>query len=72
MDNQIINREIKQVEREILLEKYATAMKKNQFINELNNGLGEQIKINPGKAKIIKKTWIQNFSAWLKKIFTKF
>jgi len=72
MGNEIINREIKQVEREILLEKYATAMKKNQFINELNNGLGEQMKINPGKAKIIKKTWTQRLSAWLKKIFTKF
>lgn len=45
---------------------------KKVLINELKTGLGEEMKKNPGKAKIIKKTISQKFTIWLKKIFTKF
>jgi hypothetical protein len=72
MNEKMVNREIKQAENEILLEKYKTALKKTQLINELKSGLGNEIKKNPGKAKIIKKTWYQKFLIGLKKIFTKF
>jgi len=72
MNDKVINREAKQAEREILVEKYKTALKKNQFINELKTGLGEEIKKNPGKAKLIKKTWGERFMLGLKKIFTRF
>jgi hypothetical protein len=72
MNEKMVNREIKQAESEILLEKYKTALKKTQLINELKSGLGNEIKKNPGKAKIIKKTWYQKFLIGLKKIFTKF
>jgi hypothetical protein len=72
MNEKMVNREIKQAENEILLEKYKTALKKTQLINELKSGLGNEIKKNPGKAKIIKKPWYKKILAGLKKIFTKF
>jgi hypothetical protein len=72
MQDKTTNREVKLAEKEILVEKYKTALKKNQFINELKSGLGTEIKKNPGKAKIIKKTWLERLMITLKKLFTKF
>lgn len=72
MNEKMITRESTQAEKDMLVEKYKTALKKNQFINELKTGLGQEIKKNPGKAKIIKKTWGERFMLGLKKIFTKF
>lgn len=72
MNDKMLNREVKQAENEILLEKYKTALKKTQFINEIKSGLGKEIKSNPNKVKIIKKTWYQKLLIGLKKIFTKF
>jgi hypothetical protein len=72
MNDKMISRESTQAEKDMLVEKYKTALKKNQFINELKTGLGQEIKKNPGKAKIIKKTWRERFMLGLKKIFTKF
>ena len=54
------------------LEKYKTALKKVQFINEIRNGLGDEIKVNPGSIKFIKKPWYKRLGLFLKKIFTKF
>jgi hypothetical protein len=68
----IINREIQETEKQMLLEQYKTSMKKSQFISEIKNGLGDDIKTNPGKAQIIKKTFFQRFMIKLKSIFTKF
>lgn len=72
MQDKTTNREVKLAEKEILVEKYKTALKKNQFINELKSGLGTEIKKNPGKPKIIKKTWFERLMITLKKLFTKF
>jgi hypothetical protein len=72
MNDKMLDRESSQAKQDMLVEKYKTALKKNQFINELKTGLGEEIKKNPGKAKIIKKTWGECFMLSLKKIFTKF
>ena len=72
MNDKMLDRESSQAKQDMLVEKYKTALKKNQFINELKTGLGEEIKKNPGKAKIIKKTWGERFILSLKKIFTKF
>jgi hypothetical protein len=72
MNDKMISRESTQAEKDMLVEKYKTALKKNQFINELKTGLGQEIKKNPGKVKIIKKTWGERFMLGLKKIFTKF
>lgn len=67
-----LNRETDRYEKEILVEKYKTALKKTQFINELNSGLGAEIKKNPSQVKIIKKTLGQRIKAFLVNIFTKF
>jgi hypothetical protein len=68
----IVSKEIEQVEREILMNKYQTALKKGQFINELKDGLGNEIKINGGKVKVIQKSWYEKLKIYLAKIFTKF
>ncbi len=67
-----VNREADKYEKEILVEKYKTALKKNQFLNEIRTGLGEEIKKNPNRVKIIKKTWGQRLRLFLTKLFTKF
>jgi len=64
--------EIESIEKKILADKYITAMKKVRFIDEIKNGLGDEIKVNGGSVKIIKKTKYERFIIWLKKIFTKF
>jgi len=68
----LIDREINEAEKHMLLEKYKTAMKKAKFLNEIKGELGADIKNNPGRAHIIKKTWFQKFMLKLKEIFTKF
>jgi hypothetical protein len=68
----IVSKEIEQIEREVLMNKYQTALKKGQFINELKDGLGNEIKINGGKVKVIQKSWYEKLKIYLAKIFTKF
>jgi hypothetical protein len=68
----IVSKEIEQIEREILMNKYQTALKKGQLINELKDGLGNEIKINGGKVKVIQKSWYEKLKIYLAKIFTKF
>jgi len=58
--------------REIIKDKKTTELNKSKFITELKNGLGEEIKNNPGKLTFVKKTKFQKFVAWLKKFFVKF
>jgi hypothetical protein len=65
------NREIAQAEKEILADKYKTALKKVQFVEEIKSGLGEEIKKNP-KPIIKKPTLGQRIMVSIKKIFTKF
>lgn len=72
MNNKMIDRETNQAGNDILNQKYKTALKKAQLINEIKSGLGAEIKKNPNKAKIIKKSWYERFMVTLKKIFTKF
>jgi hypothetical protein len=68
----IIDIEIEGAEREKLLDMYKTARVKATFINELKTSLGKDIKSNPSKVKIIKKTWYQKLAIIIKNIFTKF
>lgn len=67
-----IERELKLAENEILAAVHKTEREKKQFINELKFGLGEEIKKNPNRPIIIKKTWLQKLTLFLKGIFTKF
>lgn len=67
-----LNREVDKLEKDILVEKYKTSLKKMEFINEIKQGLGEEIKKNPNNVKIIKKTWSQKIRLFFVKLFTKF
>jgi hypothetical protein len=67
-----IEREIELEEKEILRDKFLTAMRKTKFVNELKSGLGDEIKKNPRGIKIIKESRYKRFMSWLKEFFTKF
>jgi hypothetical protein len=67
-----IEREIELEEKELLRDKFVTALRKTQFVNELKNGLGGEIKKKPKGVKIIKPSRYKRFMSWLKKFFTKF
>jgi hypothetical protein len=71
MNEKAINREQSVADKDVLVEKYKTALKKAQFVNEVKNGLGEEIKKNP-KPKIIKKSFMSKITSAIKKVFTKF
>ena len=71
MGEKAISREQSLADREVLVEKYKTALKKAQFVNEVKSGLGEEIKKNP-RPKIIKKTFMSKITSAIKNIFTKF
>ncbi len=67
-----ISDEIQKTENLNNIEKYKTALKKVQFINEIKNGLGAELKENPRGVKVYKKSWLEKLTSTLKKIFTKF
>jgi hypothetical protein len=71
MSEKAISREQAMTDKENLVEKYKTALKKVQLVNEIKNGLGEEIKKNP-RPKIIKKSLSSKIITIIKKIFTKF
>ena len=72
INDDMISKELEATEKAIEMEKYKTALKKAQFINEIKNGLGEEIKSNPNKLTIIKKPWHHKVKMFFTKIFTKF
>ena len=63
---------IDSINNEIKAAKQNTELKKEQFINELKSGLGQKVKNNPNKVKIIKKKWHQKLITAIKNIFIKF
>ena len=71
MSDKAIGREQALADKDVLVEKYKTALKKAEFVNEIKNGLGEEIKKNP-KPKVIKRSFFYKISSMIKKIFTKF
>lgn len=64
--------EIKETQKEKVLMAQNNDKRKRELITEIKTGLGQEIRKNPGRAKIIKKTRREKFIMWLKKIFTKF
>lgn len=68
----LISKEIEQAEKEMLSERYKTALKKAQFVSEMKNGLGAEIKANPNRPRVIRQTWFKRFTSWVKRIFTTF
>jgi hypothetical protein len=71
MSDKAISREQALADKDVLVEKYKTALKKAEFVNEIKNGLGEEIKKKP-KPIIKKPTLGQKIMVSIKKIFTKF
>ena len=70
--NDPVSIELKAAERDMLLDMNKTAQAKAKLISEIKGGLGNDIKKNPSKVNIIKKTWGQKLMINLKKVFTKF
>ena len=71
MSDKAIGREQALADKDVLVEKYKTALKKAEFVNEIKNGLGEEIKKNT-KPKVIKRSLFYKITSMIKKIFTKF
>jgi hypothetical protein len=71
-NDKLIDRELNLAEKEVLVEKYKTALKKNQFINEIRNGLGDEIKKNGSRVIIHKKPIYKRVIESISKLFTKF
>ena len=55
MDNELLS-ELDRLEKESLSDKAKTKYYKNKFIEELKSGLGEEIKKNPNKVTVLKKS----------------
>lgn len=64
--------EIKFEKEEMLKETAQTAVSKSYFINQIKNGLGDEIKKNPNKVNIIKKTRFEKIKSWFSKVFKSF
>lgn len=64
--------EINKTQKEKVLMAQINEKRKRELITEIKTGLGEEIRKNPSRAKIIKKTRYEKFMIWLKKIFTNF
>ncbi len=70
--NDALAKELLAKENEEKLEKFKTQLRKQQFIEEIKNGLGNEIKRNPSAVKVIKKPWTTKLKLGLAKLFTKF
>lgn len=64
--------ELEQSSKEKVLMAQNNDKRKRELITDIKTGLGKEIKKNPSRAKIIKKTRYEKFMIWLRKIFTKF
>lgn len=64
--------ELEKTEKEKVLMAQNNEKIKRELITEIKTGLGKEIKKNPSRAKIIKKTRYEKFIIWLRKVFTKF
>jgi hypothetical protein len=71
MSDKAISREQAMADKDVLVEKYKTALKKAQFVNEIKSGLGEEIKKNP-RPLVIKRSFLYRIGQSIKKMFTKF
>ncbi len=61
--------ELKREENLIKFDKEKTILKKEQFINEIRNGLGEHIKKNGNKITKIKKSRWSRMMSKIKQMF---
>jgi len=68
----VAEKELKETINEKKMLSFKTTMAKHQFIDEIKNGLGQEIKSSGNKVKIIKPTFWQKLGRIMKKIFTGF
>jgi RNase P/RNase MRP subunit p29 len=61
--------EFKKINADIEAEKEKTQLKKEQFIKQIKNGLGDYIKVNGGKINKIKKSKLRKFWERLMDVF---
>ncbi len=66
-----IDVEIKKATQDILLAKEATLTNKTRFATQVKTSLGEEIKKNPNKVRIIKKSGFRKFIDALKYYFSR-
>lgn len=70
-DWQLVKDEMEDVTREKKKDKKATEIKKQAFIRNLKEGgIGEAMKKNPGKVKVIQVPWYKKLGRKLKSFFT--
>jgi hypothetical protein len=67
--NDLINKEIDKLQNETVSDMFKTSLKKQAFINEIKNGLGEEMKKNLNTIKVIKKPWYVKFKEFFTKLF---
>ena len=67
-----IDRELEQLEKDIVFGQIHNEHLKNKFINEIKSDLGVQIKTNPNKIKPIKSGFIYWLKVKVKFIFKRF
>jgi hypothetical protein len=67
-----LTKEIKKESNGIKLEIKKTNLKKEAFIQEIKNGLGEQIKLNRNKVEIIKPKKISFIKRFISKLYKMF
>lgn len=66
-----IDQELKTTENDVKAMKYKTALSKVRFINELKDGLGEDIKKGRG-FRMVKVPWKVKFKRAIRKFFKLF
>jgi len=64
-----IENKIEKEENKIKLELKKTNLKKESFINEIKNGLGDEIKMNPNKFEVMVTPEPNKFTNFFRKIF---
>jgi hypothetical protein len=67
-----VMRELDEARKEREMLSFKTSLAKAQFIDEMKNGLGDEIKETGNKVEIIKPTFFQKIGKIIKKIFTGF
>lgn len=69
---ELLKKEEEEFEKEKVILSDKLNSSKEKLITDLKRGLGDEIKKNPRKVKVIKKTLYQRFIIFIKKLFTKF
>ena len=70
--NKLLLEELKDSKKESVMFNNSEKIAKKKLILDLKTGLGKELKKNPGKVKIHKKTTLNKVFDFIKRIFTTF